>query len=282
MLIKNTDATYCKIKDIKVSGLEAYLTVLVYSSKPQTTEDNLGRTSRVFTFYLKDRDTNNLTRLSNNNYWIDRCNNYNNDSNNIDINLYKEIILTVDISNLNQSQMLGNRWVRNCALLILDQQNSKQSILWESEELSLISQEIVMPSISDIRVNITSDSKLQITFNETFESQEDFNYANSNLITKINIYSSYNNSLIESYTLSESDIDNDNDRVSINTFEHNFNSPITIEIVVLNNVGEILFKESKFYNPLNAHKVFIKQNNIIKQINTCTINNKQVLNITNN
>lgn len=280
MLIKNTDATYCKIKDIKISGLDAYLTVLVYSSKPQTTEDNLGRTSRVFTFYLKDRDTNNLTRLSNNNYWIDRCNNYNNDSNNIDINLYKEIILTVDISNLNQSQMLGNRWVRNCNLLILDQQSSKQSILWESEELSLISQEIVMPSISDIRINITSDSKLQITFNETFESQEDFNYANSNLITKINIYSAYNNSLIESYTLSESDIDND--KVSINTFEHNFNSPITIEIVVLNNVGEILFKESKFYNPLNAHKVFIKQNNIIKQINTCTINNKQVLNITNN
>lgn len=280
MLIKNTDATYCKIKDIKVSGLDAYLTVLVYSSKPQTTEDNLGRTSRVFTFYLKDKDTNNLTRLSNNNYWIDRCNNYNNDSNNIDINLYKEIILTIDISNLNQSQMLGNRWVRNCNLLILDQQSSKQSILWESEELSLISQEIVMPSISDIRINITSDSKLQITFNETFESQEDFNYANSNLITKINIYSAYNNSLIESYTLSESDIDNE--KVSINTFEHNFNSPITIEIVVLNNVGEILFRESKFYNPLNAHKVFIKQNNEIKQINTCTVNSKQVLNITNN
>ena len=280
MLIKNTDATYCKIKDIKVSGLDAYLTVLVYSSKPQTTEDNLGRTSRVFTFYLKDKDTNNLTRLSNNNYWIDRCNNYNNDSNNIDINLYKEIILTVDISNLNQSQMLGNRWVRNCNLLILDQQSSKQSILWESEELSLISQEIVMPSISDIRINTTSDSKLQITFNETFESQEDFNYANSNLITKINIYSAYNNSLIESYTLSESDIDND--KVSINTFEHNFNSPITIEITVLNNVGEILFKESKFYNPLNTHKVFIKRNNEIKQINTCTVNNKQVLNITNN
>ena len=280
MLIKNTDATYCKIKDIKVSGLDAYLTVLVYSSKPQTTEDNLGRTSRVFTFYLKDKDTNNLTRLSNNNYWIDRCNNYNNDSNNIDINLYKEIILTVDISNLNQSQMLGNRWVRNCNLLILDQQSSKQSILWESEELSLISQEIVMPSISDIRINTTSDSKLQITFNETFESQEDFNYANSNLITKINIYSAYNNSLIESYTLSESDIDND--KVSINTFEHNFNSPITIEITVLNNVEEILFKESKFYNPLNTHKVFIKRNNEIKQINTCTVNNKQVLNITNN
>lgn len=280
MLIKNTDATYCKIKDIKVSGLDAYLTVLVYSSKPQTTEDNLGRTSRVFTFYLKDKDTNNLTRLSNNNYWIDRCNNYNNDSNNIDINLYKEIILTVDISNLNQSKMLGNRWVRNCNLLILDQQSSKQSILWESEELSLISQEIVMPSISDIRINITSDSKLQVTFNETFESQEDFNYANSNLITKINIYSAYNNSLIESYTLSEYDINND--KVSINTFEHNFNLPITIEITVLNNIGEILFRESKFYNPLNTHKVFIKQNNEIKQLNTCTVNNKQVLNITNN
>lgn len=279
MLIKNTDATYCKIKDIKISGLEAYITLLVYSSKPQTTEDNLGRVSRVFSFYLKDKETQELTRLTNNNYWIDRCNNYNNDSNNIDINMYKEIILTVDISNLNKSKMLGNRWVRDCSLLILDQQSSTQATLWESEELSLISKEIVLPKINNLRINITSESNLQISFNEIFETQEDFNYINNNLSTEVNIFSAYNNYLIERYEVLDSD--KDNNVVTINTFEHEFNSPIIVQINVLNNVGEILLQESKFYNPNNKHRVFIKQDNHIKTVTTCTIKNKQVLNIKN-
>lgn len=277
MLIKNTDATYCKIKDIKVSGLEAYITVLVYSSKPQTTEDNLGRTSRVFAFYLKDKNTGNITRLSNNNYWIDRCNNYNNDSTNVDINLYKEIILTVDISNLNQSKMLNNRWVRECVLLILDQQSSSNNILWNSEDLELISQEIVIPTISNIKINCDSNSALHISFKQKYESQEDFNYINNNLKTVVKILSAYNNALIEEYELIEYDFENN--IANITTFNHEYNSPIIVEIDLLNNSNEILSQHKQFYNPLSHHKVFIKQNNIIKQINTCTINNKRALNI---
>ena len=277
MLIKNTDATYCKIKDIKVSGLEAYITVLVYSSKPQTTEDNLGRTSRVFAFYLKDKDTGNITRLSNNNYWVDRCNNYNNDSTNIDINLYKEIILTVDISNLNQSKMLNNRWVRECVLLILDQQSSSTEPLWNSEDLELISQEIVIPTISNIKINIDSNSVLHINFKQEFESQEDFNYINNNLKTIVRILSAYNNSLIEEYELTSSDFENN--IADINTFNHEYNSPIIVEINLLNNNNEILLQHRKFYNPIASHRVFIEQDGVVKQINTCTINNKQVSNI---
>ena len=279
MIIKNTDATYCKIKDIKVSGLEAYITLLVYSSKPQTTEDNLGRITRVFSFFLKDKDTGNITRLNNNNYWIDRCNNYNNDSTNIDINMYKEIILTVDISNLNTSKMLKNTWVRECSLLIIDQQSSSNNILWESEELKLISKEIIIPSISNIRITTTSESNLSISFSETFESQEDFNYSNNNITTEVNIISAYNNHLIEKHEVLESELQNN--LVTIKTFEHKFNSPIIIQINILNNIGEILLQETKFYNPLNNHRVFIKQNNTIKQITTCTIKNKQVINISN-
>lgn len=277
MLIKNTDATYCKIKDIKVSGLEAYITVLVYSSKPQTTEDNLGRTSRVFAFYLKDKNTGNITRLSNNNYWIDRCNNYNNDSTNVDINLYKEIILTIDISNLNQSKMLNNRWVRECVLLILDQQSSSNNILWNSEDLELISKEIVTPTISNIKINCDSNSILHISFKQEYESQEDFNYINNNLKTVVRILSAYNNALIEEYELTEYDFENN--IAKINTFNNEYNSPIIVEINLLNNNDEILSQHKQFYNPLSHHRVFIKQNNIIKQINTCTINNKRVLNI---
>jgi hypothetical protein len=285
MLIKNTDATYCKIKDIKISGLEAYITLLVYSSSPQTTEDNLGQVSRVFSFFLEDEDTGDITKLNNNNYWVDRCNNYNNDTNNIDINMYKEIILTIDISNLNNSKMMGNRWVRHCKILIKSYvYNSATKTtefinVWESSVLELISKEIIVPKISNIKLTTTSEDNLNISFTQKFESQEDFNYSNNSITTNIEIYSAYNNHLIETYTVLNTDIDND--VVHINTLTHKFNSPIIIKINILNNIGETLIQVSKFYNPNTRHNVFIKQNTQIKQVNTCTIKNKQVLNIKN-
>ena len=42
MLIKNTDGAYCKIKETKISGLKAYITLVIYSSVPQTTADIMG------------------------------------------------------------------------------------------------------------------------------------------------------------------------------------------------------------------------------------------------
>ena len=106
MQIKNTDASYCKIKDIKVSGNDANITLIVYSSSPQVSKENPNNPNsnihRAFTLHIRDKD-NNVIRINNNYYWIDRCSNYNNESNNIDINLYKEITIKVDISNSNKS-----------------------------------------------------------------------------------------------------------------------------------------------------------------------------------
>ena len=112
---------------------------------------------------MRDKNSTDLYKLSNNNYWIDRINNYNNDSNNIDINMHKEIILTVDITNLNRSSMQNNKWVRECNIVMLDHTIGAEEA-WISEDLTLISKEISLPELKTISINKIKDKyNLDIT-----------------------------------------------------------------------------------------------------------------------
>ena len=196
MLIKNTDGAYCKIKETKVSGLKAYITLVIYSSVPQTTEDSMGNIHRVFSFYLRDLNSTELVKLSHNNYWIDRNNNYNNDSNNIDINMHREIILEVDITNNNQSEMQEGRWVRRCNIILIDHTTGSEEA-WISEDLELISKEIELPELTKFSIYKNSNNYLEINFKYKYESQEDFSYINSNIYYDLAIKTTYSNETIE-------------------------------------------------------------------------------------
>lgn len=283
MIIKNTDGTYCKVKDIKISGLTAYVTLLVYSSVPQTTPDSFGRTSRVFSFFLKDKNSDEIIQLSRNLYWIDRVNNYENNSINVDINMHKEIILEIDITNKNKSQMKDRRWVRNCNILIKDMSNSSYNTLWTSEDLELISKEVILPEITNIKTTIDKNNVLHVIFNKTYESQEDFNYIDSNLKTVIRTKSIYNNKVIEEFILEDdSKFINEYGQIEINSFYLKYASPIIIEIQLLNKKKEVLYSIEKFCSTQNNLKVFIKLFGDIKQVTTCAVNNNLVTTIKTN
>ncbi len=283
MIIKNTDGTYCKVKDIKISGLTAYVTLLVYSSVPQTTPDSFGRTSRVFSFFLKDKNSDEIIQLSRNLYWIDRVNNYENNSINVDINMHKEIILEIDITNKNKSQMKDRRWVRNCNILIKDMSNSSYNTLWTSEDLELISKEVILPEITNIKTTIDKNNVLHVIFNKTYESQEDFNYIDSNLKTVIRTKSIYNNKVIEEFILEDdSKFINEYGQIEINSFCLKYASPIIIEIQLLNKKKEVLYSIEKFCSTQNNLKVFIKSFGNIKQVTTCAVNNNLVTTIKTN
>ena len=283
MIIKNTDGTYCKVKDIKISGLTAYVTLLVYSSVPQTTPDSFGRTSRVFSFFLKDKNSDEIIQLSRNLYWIDRVNNYENNSINVDINMHKEIILEIDITNKNKSQMKDRRWVRNCNILIKDMSNSSYNTLWTSEDLELISKEVILPEITNIKTTIDKNNVLHVIFNKTYESQEDFNYIDSNLKTVIRTKSIYNNKVIEEFILEDdSQFINEYGQIEINSFCSKYTSPIIIEIQLLNKKKEVLYSIEKFCSTQNNLKVFIKSFGNIKQVTTCAVNNNLVTTIKTN
>ena len=283
MIIKNTDGTYCKVKDIKISGLTAYVTLLVYSSVPQTTPDSFGRTSRVFSFFLKDKNSDEIIQLSRNLYWIDRVNNYENNSINVDINMHKEIILEIDITNKNKSQMKDRHWVRNCNILIKDMSNSSYNTLWTSEDLELISKEVILPEITNIKTTIDKNNVLHVTFNKNYESQEDFNYIDSNLKTVIRTKSIYNNKVIEEFILEDdSQFINEYGQIEINSFCSKYDSPIIIEIQLLNKKKEVLYSIEKFCSTQNNLNVFIKSSGDIKQVTTCAVNNNLVTTIKTN
>lgn len=249
MLIKNTDGSYCKIKETKVSGLKAYVTLVIYSSVPQTSEDKLGNVHRVFSFYLRDVGSTELYKLSHNNYWIDRNNNYNNDSNNVDINMHKEIILEIDITNNNQSEMQENRWLRKCNIVILDHTTGADEA-WVSEDLVLISKEIELPTLTNLKINTGKDNILTVSFKYKYESQEDFNYINENLNTIIEIKSVYSRETLETCEFPHYLNENTQEETIMFNSIHEYTEPIIINIYIKNLKGDVLQHSSNFFNPL--------------------------------
>lgn len=283
MLIKNTDGSYCKIKETKVSGLKAYVTLVIYSSVPQTSEDILGNIHRVFSFYLRDIGSTELYKLSHNNYWIDRNNNYNNDSNNVDINMHKEIILEIDITNNNQSEMQENKWLRKCNIVMLDHTTGADEA-WVSEELVLISKEIELPTLTNLKINTGKDTILTVSFKYKYESQEDFNYINENLNTIVEIKSLYSRETLETcefpHYLNENTQEESIHFASI----HHYTEPVVINIYIKNLKGDTLYYQSHFFNPaIAATNLTVKQSNpvTVKSIAIKEDGIKPIINILN-
>lgn len=247
MKIKNTDGAYCKVKDIKISGNTAYVTLLIYSAVMQTTADAYNNVNRVFCFYIKNTGSTELIKASQNNYWIDRHNNYSFDSNNIDINMHKEIILSIDITNNNQSGMKDNKWVRNCKIVLVDHTHSFEEA-WESEELTLISKSIVLPDIKNLTAMPTKTGNITIRFNYVYETQEDFNYINENLCTEIIIRSIYTNQQLELGTINHSDLINSSTQTIVYSSKNTYTEPVTLDIKIKNLHGDTLKELSQMFN----------------------------------
>lgn len=264
MKIKNTDGSYCKIKDIKVTGLKAYVTLIVYSSIPQVSEDILGNVHRVFSFYLRDKNSTELYKISHNNYWIDRNNNYNTDTTNIDINMYKEIILEVDITNNNQSDMLDNKWIRKCNIVMIDHTiNSEEA--WVSEDLELISKEIELPKFTGLKISTGTDNILSVEFKLLYESQEDFNYINKNLITEVSILSTLSNETIESLDFENSTENFISEQKVCFSSLNEYTQPVVVQIKMKNLRGDILSIHKEFFNPvINNLNLSIKDTDTLR------------------
>jgi hypothetical protein len=238
-MIKNTNAD-CKIKDIKISGSTAYVTLIIASSKA-TSEP------RVFNFYIEDASTKERTLLSNYNYWIDRYNNYNRESINIDINLYKQITLQVDITNQNTSEMLENKWLRDCYIILVDVTDKTYQDAWYSERLELVSKEIELPTLQDIRLITNSNYNLNISWLYKYESQDDFNYNNTNLYTTLIIKSPYTYNVLETLDLFASNTNSERTEIECMNI---YDSPIIVENLLNNLKGTILSKKEIFYTPV--------------------------------
>lgn len=254
-MIKGTAAN-CKIKSITISEFEATIICVIYSSAPAVQH-------KPFQFLIRDKDKS-LTIVSENIYWIDRLNNYNNDSKNIDVNQYAEVILKVDITNSNTSPIIDNKWVRDCNLILKDLSVIGEQLAWISEDLHLVSKEFEIPKVYDLDIYSDKNYNLFIKFQYKYSSQQDFNYNNKNLYTTINIVSLYTDTVLET-----KDVEEENSYISLVSTQMNgtYNSPIKVQIILKNYRGDSLFKLERIYNPTpRVTNSFIKTETGIKRV----------------
>ena len=255
-MIKNTNAD-CIVRDIKIIDTTAYITLLISSSKP-TPE------TRVFNFYIQDEGSPEMSILSNTNYWIDRYNNYDNNILNVDVNMYKQVTLKIDITNQNKGTLIGNRWVRNCYIILTDVTNSIPINAWYSNLLKLVSKEIVIPELKDVSCTTDTFYNLQVNWKYKYESQEDFNYSNLNTYSEVVIKSPYTNNILETIHIEHTNTPCTDFKVKcLNTYEDN----IIVEIYLKNFKDETLTKTKLFYKPVpKLTNTYIKTATGIKKV----------------
>lgn len=264
-MIKNTTAD-CKIKSVSINNTTASINCIIYSSSPT-------KVHQGFKFYILDKDGT-TTEISENIYWIDRINNYNNDSINVDVNQYLETVLKIDITNQNKGRIENNKWVRDCTL-ILKNINDTSKIAWSSEDLTLISKEFEIPTIQNLDIYSEEDYTLNIKFKYKYKSQLDFNYNNQNLYTTINVLSLYTNNVLETI-----DIEEENNFTSeVKTkLLNNFNTPIKIQIQLKTNRGDILSTTERVYIPfVRKTSTYIKTPTGIKQVLAFYVKERDIL-----
>lgn len=251
-MIKGTTAN-CKIKSITVTDSTAIITCIIYSLSP-------AKEHKAFKFYLRDKDKS-LTNISENIYWIDRLNNYNTDSINVDVNQYLETQFIIDITNTNKAELDGNKWVRQCNLVLRDLAFSPNTYAWISEDLTLVSKEFEIPTVQDLDIYSDKNYNLFVNFKLDYKSQADFNYNNSNLYTTIKVLSVYTETLLDSV-----DVDISNTKIETQ-FLKTFNTPVKIVIELKNSKGQILSSLERNYIPLIRQSVtYIKTPSGIERV----------------
>ena len=237
-MIKGTSAN-CKIKSITISETTAYITCIIYSLAPAIHHE-------AFKFYLRDKDKT-LTSISENVYWIDRLNNYNNDILNIDVNQYLELLLTVDISKQNNGDILENKWVRYCNLVLKNINDTSNDFAWVSEDLTLISKQFEIPRIKNLDIYSDKLYNLHVNFTYDYKSRQDFNYNNKNLYTTINVISIHTHNILETYRIDEEDSFTSQVKA---TLLGTYNTPVNVQIQLRNYKGEVLLTYERLYTPI--------------------------------
>lgn len=254
MLIKNTNAS-CQVIKTQVNKARAYIHLVISSTKPAIV-------NKVYRFYVRENNVDEL--LSSNYYWIDRNNNYNNDTSNIDINMYKEIILEVDITKQNTGKMQDRKWVRDIQLVLMEE-NTLHEQVWISPYINLVSQEIELPEIKELNIYSTEDyNKMHVELKYLYTQQADFNYNNDNLFTRLSVYSNTTQKLLETANVYE---ENSLTSTIHHTFTNRYTNYVEILIELCSMSGEPLLSYRQLYKPfIRRFKTYAKINGQIKQV----------------
>jgi hypothetical protein len=272
--------TFFEVKNISIKKEEAIITILLYSNSPQNS--NVG-----LRFYLEDEKTKAVDLLSPTFYWVDRYTINLNEENvwtgNEDVNLFKEIVFKIDITNQNRSTFNNLRWIRDFRFLIKSDSVTNASlyttgeILLRSENVKLISSLVPIPQIKhlDIRCFDTDDTdrsleEIAVSIYYDYGIESDFNYINKNIEYKFQLLNYRNLKPFDQRVLSENGTLDQSSKLGV--IKYTFTglktrTPVLVNVIVTDKQGNHLANYIKLYTPIKPkNKVYVKFNGVVKEV----------------
>ncbi len=273
-MIQGTESD-CRIKNISISESTATITLLVFAAKNTLVP-------KPFYVCLRDENGTEKIRLDSKTYWIDKMNGYNSDSNNVNINKYKEIMVDIDITNGGEGTVSGNHWVRSCYIVLTDAVNGNEKPpLWSSSKLSLVSEEFEVPKIKDVILSTSfpeSDplydgeilayinAKVIIAYSKT----KKISYSNKNIHAVLTIRSIATKKILETGTYELSD---QQENIFKTKNKYQYHEPVIVEIELKNTFNEMFYNVQKIYRPHTKWtSSYIKTNHGVKKVKAFYVN----------
>jgi hypothetical protein len=275
---------YIGVNNVNVIKNLAKIELLLFSNEAAEEQ-------KFIRFFIYDYDTKIEYRLDDSNYWVDNFIGVTNNasSKNISVNFYKKVLFSIDITNNNQANFDINRWFRKIRFVAKvyskDQTNNyiveNSNGSWSTEEITLISQEVFIPTIKQIDVQSTSTDEdlnletLNVKLKYDYGLENDFNYTNENLYYQVRLLSVLNRKPFPNgdVILQENGSKDLNPGVGI--IEHTFfnlelNDFIIINIRLINPKGVVLKTLSKVYKP------FVPKNRMYARFNGKVVEIKKI------
>jgi hypothetical protein len=275
-------STYCEIKDVSITQQDATIKVLLFSNQ----ENNV-----IFglQFYILDEDKQTEELINTNTYWVEKFQpsfeSNNNIQNNIDINLFKELLFKVDITDKNRGSFQVDRWIRNVRILIKAEAIIGTStvntgdIVYRSESISLVSGIVIVPDLKQISIksintdgNLIDVEELLVSIYYNYGIENDFNYNNKNIQYFFRLINPKTFKVItgSQKILTENGTFDQDSKLGV--LKYTFTSlklrtPIIVSISIRDLKGNIIKAYNKLYIPsVPKNKVYVKFNGVIKEV----------------
>jgi hypothetical protein len=274
-------STYCEIKDVSITQQDATIKVLLFSNQ----ENNV-----IFglQFYILDEDKQTEELINTNTYWVEKFQpsfESNNIQNNIDINLFKELLFKVDITDKNRASFQVDRWIRNVRILIKAEAIIGTStvntgdIVYRSESISLVSGIVIVPDLKQISIksintdgNLSDVEELLVSIYYNYGIENDFNYNNKNIQYFFRLINPKTFKVItgSQKILTENGTFDQDSKLGV--LKYTFTSlklrtPIIVSISIRDLKGNIIKSYNKLYIPsVPKNKVYVKFNGVVKEV----------------
>lgn len=274
-------STYCEIKDVSITQQDATIKVLLFSNQ----ENNV-----IFglQFYILDEDKQKEELINTNTYWVEKFQpsfESNNIQNNIDINLFKELLFKVDITDKNRASFQVDRWIRNVRILIKAEAIIGTStvntgdIVYRSESISLVSGIVIVPDLKQISIksintdgNLSDVEELLVSIYYNYGIENDFNYNNKNIQYFFRLINPKTFKVItgSQKILTENGTFDQDSKLGV--LKYTFTSlklrtPIIVSISIRDLKGNIIKSYNKLYIPsVPKNKVYVKFNGVVKEV----------------